>query len=292
MKGRFLLLCVLIHWALPAQTYSVDRYIHQKNYSAAENLLKRQLELGSRPGLKDKLGEVYAYQLKWDQAIDIYEELTDTFPDNADYFFRYGGVLAKKAQSSSSFVGLMYLGRIKSSFSKSLKLDPTNIATHWALVDLYVSLPRIVGGSYSKALGYAKQLKRLSPLDGYLAIGYIHEYNDDDETAKSNYMKAFGLLDTYNETPRNQLNYQIGKICSDYKTDLDRGIKHLNLYIENYTVMDGVPLEWAYYRLAKLYRAKMDRGQAEYWIDKALSIKPDFDPALQERRQVTNLQGF
>ena len=294
MKSGLFIFYFFIPWLLLSQTSldDVERYIELKNYSAAEKSLKRELKKGSRPELKDKLGEIYAYQLEWDKAIDVYEELTESFPDNASYLFRYGGVMAKKAQSSNTFTALMYLNRIKSSFRKSLKLDPTSIATHWALVDLYVSLPRIVGGSDSKAFNYAKQLKLLSPLDGYLAIGYIHEYNDEEEKARSNYMKAFDLLDSYGDTSRNQLNYQIGKICSDYKIELDRGIKHLNLYIENYTVMDGVPLEWAYYRMAKIYRAKMDRRKVEYYVDKALAAKPDFGPALEERKQVAGLQGF
>ena len=269
---------------------TLDAYIEAKNYVKAEELLKKQLQTSSSPNLKNKLGEVYGYQLKWDQAIDIYQELTSSFPQNASYFFRYGGVLAKKAQSSSPLMAWMYVGRIKRSFKTSLKLDPTSLETHWALVDLYVSLPGIAGGSNSQAYSYANKLKALSPLDGYLAIGYIHEYNDEPEKARSNYMKAFELLDTYRKNNRNQLNYQIGKICSDYQIQLDRGIKHMGIYIENYTVLDGVPLEWAYFRMAKLYRAKKNRNKAEQWIDKALLLKPDFKPALEERTLLADLQ--
>ena len=269
---------------------AVEAYIEEKNYTKAEDLLVKSLKSNTNPVLQDKLGEVYGYQLKWDQAIDIYKDLTSRFPDNASYFFRYGGVLAKKAQSTSPLMAWMYIGRIKRSFKASLKLNPSSIETLWALVDLYVSLPGIAGGSYAEAFYYAKKLQDLSALDGYLAIGYIHEYRENEEKARSNYMKAFELLDNYEPNGRNQLNYQIGKICSDYQIDLDRGIRHLTKYIEDYTVLDGVPLEWAYYRMAKLYRAKKNRSEAEIWIDKALVIKPDFKPALEERDQLVNLQ--
>ena len=102
-------------------------------------------------------------------------------------------------------------------------------------------------------------------------------------------MKAFELLDTYQEKGRNQLNYQIGKISSDYQIQIDRGIDHLNKYIANYTVLDGVPLEWAYYRMAKLYRAKKDKNEAQLWLAKSLAIKPDFRPALEEQSRLSNL---
>ena len=292
MLGRTLIFCFLFSGAALAQTSlsTVEYYISSKKYAEAEKLLENNPNLNSDPALKNKLGEVYGYQLKWDKAIDIYSDLVRRFPENANYFFRYGGVLAKKAQSSNPLMAWMYVGRIKSSFKTALKLDPTSLHTHWALIDLYVSLPGIAGGSNSKAHSYAKQLKALSPLDGYLAIGYIHEYNEEPEKARVNYMKAFELLDSYKEKERNQLNYQIGKISSDYQIDLDRGIEHMKTYIENYTVLDGVPLEWAYYRMAKLYRAKKNIDKAELWLEKALVTKPDFKPALKERTQLANLQ--
>ena len=292
MLIRTLIFYFLISGTLLGQSSleTLDAYIEAKDYIKAEELLKKNLQTNSNPSLKNKLGEVYGYQLKWDEAIDIYKELTKRFPDNASYFFRYGGVLAKKAQSSSPLIAWMYIGRIKSSFKTSLRLNPKSLETYWALVDLYVSLPGIAGGSNSKAYSYANKLKALSPLDGFLAIGYIHEYNEEPEKARSNYMKAFNLLDTYRENTRNQLNYQIGKICSDYQIELDRGIRHMKIYIENYTVLDGVPLEWAYYRMAKLYRAKKKRKEAELWIEKALALKPDFKPALDERNRLAVLQ--
>ena len=152
----------------------------------------------------------------------------------------------------------MWVG-LKVALKQALKLDPDSIEIHWALIDLYISLPGIVGGSLSKARSYALELKALSLLDGYLALGYVYEYDNEPEKAKMNYIKALNLLHDLGQVTRNQLNYQIGKICSDYGIEADKGIAHLNVYISNYTVMDGVPLEWAYYRLAKIYRNKSDR---------------------------------
>ncbi len=286
-----ILLFTLLPWTILGQhdLDAVEAHILSKEYAEAEKLLSKIVQTGKDPELKDKLGEVYGYQLKWDQAIEIYRDLTEYYPENAGYFFRYGGVMAKKAQSSSPFSAVMYVGRIKSSFKKALKLDPESIEVHWALIDLYISLPGIVGGSNSKAMEYALRLKKLSPLDGYLAIGYVHEYDDEPIKAQSNYMKALAMLDRDKSITRNQLNYQIGKVCSDYAIDPDKGISHLNTYISNYTVMDGVPLEWAYYRLAKIYKQKADKRNAMLWIAKALETKPDFEPALDEKMAIARL---
>ena len=266
-----------------------EAYLLAGSYNLAEKWLLSTLENNSDPALKSKLGEVYAFQSDWDKAIDIYRELTLEYPGNATYQFRYGGVMAKKAQNSNLFIGLAMLGKIKSSFRKAINLDPGHIGAHWALIDLYVSLPGIVGGSLNKARDYANQLKQLSPLDGYLALGYIYEYDDESEKARDYYLRAFELLGDPEMVERNQLNYQIGKICGELGIDMDRGITHLNNYISNYTVLDGVPLEWAYYRLAKIYRKKSLKNEAMVWIDKSLEIRPDLKQALAEKSAIERL---
>ena len=53
-----------------------------------------------------------------------------------------------------------------------------------------MSLPGVVGGSFSKALSYAEQLEELSKVDGYLAKGYVYEYDDEPELAEKYYRLA------------------------------------------------------------------------------------------------------
>jgi tetratricopeptide (TPR) repeat protein len=279
--------------ALNAQivTSDIDYCIEAGNYERASELLLKQPNLDSNPVLLDKLGETYAYQEEWDQAIEIYKRLTLLVKNNATYFFKYGGVLAKKAQNSNPFVGLTLIGRIKSSFKKTLILDPSHTGAHWALIDFYVSLPGIVGGSYAKAYELAKKLKQISTLDGYLALGYVYEYYDEPANAKTNYLRALSLVNDFKEFERNQLNYQLGKVCSEYGLQLDTGIEYMTRYIERYSIKDGVPLEWAYYRMALLYRKKGNKQNSLLWINKALVNKSDFKRALKEKQRILAMKG-
>lgn len=292
MSWKLLLSCILLPAVFWAQSgLEVARqHIAEKNYTAAEKVLLKEVDQASTAELRDQLGEVYAYQERWDEAIDIYKELTENHPKNARYFFRYGGVLAKKAQNQSPLTAWIYISRIKSSFKTALKLDPQNVGTLWALVDLYVSLPGIVGGSYEKAIDYALILESISPLDGLLALGYVYEYQNEPQKAKAYYLEALKRMDQLKPQGRNQLNYQIGKISSEYGLQMERGIIHLKRYIEHYTVMDGVPPEWAYYRLARIYRKKSDLKAAQESIDKALGINPEFKPAQREQKILSSLE--
>ncbi len=267
----------------------VDNFIYEKEYNKAKELLSAELKTRDNNDLKDKLGEVYSYQEDWDNAIAIYEELTELKPKNADYQYKYGGVLGKKALSSSKFTALMIVGDMKRAFINAAELNATHIGARWALVDVFISLPKIIGGSTPKAYKYAKELKAISPIDGYFALGYVYEYDDKPEEAKEQYLEGFKLVASYGQINRNQLHYQIGKVSSDYGIELDLGIFHMKKYIKKFSVKDGVPLEWAYYRIAKIYRQKRDKQQATIWIEKALSEKTDFKLAIEEKVLIENL---
>ncbi|MDT0558406.1 tetratricopeptide repeat protein [Ichthyenterobacterium sp. W332] len=262
------------------------------------------------------LGDAYGHQKKWDEAIEQYEQLVEANATNANYHYKHGGALGMKALTVSKLKALGIIGDVKKAFKRAAELDETHIDARWALVELYMQLPGIVGGSKKKSLYYANELQDLSAVDGYLAKGYIYEYDDEPELAENYYKKAikvggsltcFGKLTTFYENEnrpndaisnienahkkhkRNALHYQIGKVCADYNVQLEKGEKCLLVFVENHSVKDGVPIEWAYYRLAQIYKHKKDKAQSLNWINKALSIRANFKQALKEKEQILQL---
>ena len=217
------------------------------------------------------LGDAFGYQEKWNEAIKYYQKLVDAEDNNANYHYKYGGALGMKALSVSKFRALGIIGDVKKSFLRAAELDANHIDTRWALVELYMQLPGIIGGSKKKSLKYAEELEALSQVDGFLAKGYIYEYDNEPELAETFYKMAIDvggsltcyqkLTDLYEsqnqpvkaianiETAqqkhnRNALHYQIGKVCADYNIHLEKGERCLNVYIENHSAKDGVPIEW------------------------------------------------
>ena len=241
---------------------------------------------------------------KWDEAAAEYKKLVNTKPNTANYHYKLGGALGMKALSVSKISALGIIGDVKSSFLKAAELDPNHIEARWALVELYMQLPGIIGGSKSKSLKYANELENLSKVDGYLAKGYIYEYDDEPELAEEYYLKAIkvgGSLTCYDKLTalyekekqpekavsnleaaqikhqRNSLHYQIGKVCADYNVQLDKGERCLKVYIQNYSAKDGVPKAWANYRLAQIYKHKEDITNAKKYIDLAIAELPSID---------------
>jgi len=292
-------------------------YYEKEQFEKAKPLFEAYLkENPNDKKAREYLGDIAGHKKDWDTAIDYYESLVEEDDENANFHFKAGGAMGMKALEVSKIRALSYIGDIKEHFETAATLDPKHIEVRWALVELYMQLPGIIGGSEKKATKYANQLAKISPVDGHLANGYIAEYDDRPKDAETFYKKAIevgGSVHTYeklaehyekNDQPkkaietvsnclkvhdRNSLHYQIGKIAAMYNLNAQLGINCLQKYIENHSVKDGVPKDWAYYRLAQIYKNIGDKDQALQWINKALSSRSDFKEALEEKRIIQSL---
>ncbi|NQX85814.1 MAG: hypothetical protein HRT67_07895 [Flavobacteriaceae bacterium] len=295
----------------------MTQLIADKSYKIVEENALKVLE--SKP--EDKLalefyGDALAYQNQWGKAMKIYKRLVIKDSKNATYHYKYGGAMGMKALKVSKWKALGMIGEIEAAFLKAAQLDAKHIDTRWALVEYYMQLPAIIGGSKSKALNFANELEQLSLVDGYLAKGYIYEYDDNSELAEIYFKKAIGVggslncfqkltnlyerenrpedalknIETaYENFRRNTLNYQMGKVCADYNLQLDKGERCLKVFIKNHSSKDGVPIEWAYFRMAQIYKNRGNKLEALHWINKALAIRIDFEQALEEKQAIMKL---
>ena len=291
-------------------------FLNEKSFGKAEAILEKELETNANNlELIELLGDAYGHQKKWDEAIGQYEKLVKAKPNVANYHYKFGGATGMKALIVNKFSALGLIGDVKSSFLKASQLDPKHIDARWALVELYMQLPGLIGGSKSKSLKYANELEALSKVDGYLAKGYIYEYDDEPKLAEKYYLKAIkvgGSLTCYDKLTklyetekqpekavanlekaklkhqRNSLHYQIGKVCAEYNVQLDKGERCLLVYLNNYSAKDGVPKAWANYRLAQIYKYKKSKKQALKFIDLAIAELPKIKVFKSERSEIVD----
>ena len=318
MKNTLLVLFFLPLILLGQTSVSeVEVMLNNKQFTKAEKSLISYLETNPNDiKATELLGDAYGHQEKWDNAIVYYKRLVETKPNMANYHYKYGGALGMKALTISKIKALGIIGDVKGAFLKAAELDPKHIDTRWALVELYMQLPGIIGGSKSKSFKYANELENLSKVDGYLAKGYIYEYDDEPELAEKFYKKAIeegGSITCYDKLTklyekegksteaisnieaahlkhkRNAMHYQIGKVCADYNVQLEKGEFCLKVYIENYSAKDGVPKAWAYYRLAQIYKHKKNKEQATVWIDKAIVSLPKIEVFKTFKEEIESL---
>ena len=193
MKTAFLFLSFFSIFNIWSQNHcqkGQDSY-EAKNYNAAIEAL--QLCLKNNPENEDAqyhLARSYAELQQWEKAVDVYKILVEANPENAEYNFLYGGSLGLYAKRLSPLKAVGYISDIKYYLKKAIQLDSKHIDARWALVQIFMELPFVAGGSKSTAEDYADELLSISPVDGHLAYGFIEVYDKNWAKAEKHYKKA------------------------------------------------------------------------------------------------------
>lgn len=163
----------------------------QEKYTQAKPLFEQWLkESPNNLFALEHLGDIEGYAHHWDECLAYYERLVQLKPNEANYHYKCGGALGMKAKDGGKWVAIRLIGRMKDCFLKTLELNPKHIEARWALIEYYLQLPGLFGGSERKAQLYADQLLPISPVDHYLAKGHIDEYFERFTEAEKHYRKA------------------------------------------------------------------------------------------------------
>lgn len=178
----------------------------QPNFEKAEKLFSQEKYILAKPifetCLKENpnhlktieyLGDIECNFKRWEAAVPFYLKLTKLKPNNPEFFYKYGGALGMQAKEANKFQALALLDDVKLAFRKAIQLNPDHIGARWALLEIYIQLPGLVGGSESKAKKYADELLKISPVDGYLSKGHIEEYFARYTNAERFYLKAIEI---------------------------------------------------------------------------------------------------
>ena len=196
MKNLYLYIFLLFSTLAISQTEfdTAEKFYLQGNNNQAQKLFETLLK--TQPNhLKtiEYLGDIFGQNKSWDNAIFYYKKLKKLKPIEANYYYKYGGALGMKAKEANKFKALGMIDEVRSSFEKAIQLNPNHIDARKALVELYLQLPGIVGGSEKKATKYANEIFAISPIEGYIAKGKIAEYFNRYSEAELQFKKAIEL---------------------------------------------------------------------------------------------------
>ena len=104
------------------------------------------------------------------------------------------------------------------------------------------------------------------------------------------FFQSDGSKETYINTHYNSLHFLVAKACVVHNTQLSLGHHYLQVYIDDFSSKDNEPLEVAYVLQAQLFKLQKNSPEALNSIEKALSIKPDFKSALEEKQLILLLK--
>lgn len=278
--------------------FTVNSFAQSRFETAEELLSNGQVneakeifqEFDENDRAQEYLGDIASFQKNWDAAISYYKGLVKKNPENAVYNFKLGGAMGMKAYTGSKFQALLLIGDVKKYFRKAAELDKNFILPRRALVELYMELPEIIGGSKTLAESYAQELENLNSLEALLAQAYIYRESDYRELAKLKYEEA---IQTAQKKPalitRNYLKYELGEAAAWYNIYPEAGTKFLREYLENYGYQDLNSPAWAYLRLAQIEKNQNNKSEALGMIEKSLEADPNFDKAIEEKLKIQRM---
>ena len=179
---RWTLTCAALALAWPALAQTVkdpqlSALLDARKYAEAERVATARI--AARPDDMDAYGALTVAVTNDDDAprreaaLKRLEACVSALPAAANCHFGVGAVLGVNAMSQGMVAGLRSVGRIRESFSKALEIDPLFYAARNALVQFYLTVPGIVGGSVAKAREVANAASSKQPEHAKLLLGMV-----------------------------------------------------------------------------------------------------------------------
>ncbi|MGB2370272.1 MAG: tetratricopeptide repeat protein [Flavobacteriaceae bacterium] len=196
------------------------------------------------------LANIYLQDRRYSEALSFYDELCERNPNRFLYQFGRGASAGFLLSGTPSLRSLRYIVQLRSSFEAAVRLQPNSLVARRVLLNIYLGLPRLLGGSQIKAEQQLKAIQSINPLEGALA-GAIYAMNNKDQSAFAQ-QAQMAYNDSKHQFAVNDSRYELAMITSYFFGDFERAIQLLNDFLDNANLGDQYPPIFARYRLAEL----------------------------------------
>jgi len=262
------------------------------------------------------LGRIAMEERKNDRAADYFEAATKLDPKNSNYYLWLGRAYGREAQQANVLRQPGLAKRARSAWERAIELDTENLDARSDLIQYYVQAPGFMGGSMTKALEQAEEIRKRNALRGYLELGGLYERDKKPAEAEKAYVaaakeksdrhvgeyrlglfyqgtsafdKAFELFETMLVTSPSESGalFQIGKTGAMSGQRLARSAEALEAYLQTTPGRNDPSLAAAHWRLGMVHEKRQDRQRAKAEYETALRLDPSFKQATESLKKLT-----
>jgi tetratricopeptide (TPR) repeat protein len=136
------------------------------------------------------LGRIAMEERDHDRASDYFETATKLEPKNSTYFLWLGRAYGREAQNANVLRQPGLANKARGAWEHAIELDANNLDARSDLIRYYVQAPGLLGGSMTKALEQAEEIRKRNALRGYLELGALYERDKKFAEAETAYLGA------------------------------------------------------------------------------------------------------
>ena len=251
-----------------------------------------------------------------DAALKSYESAVALEPKNADYHLHLGEVYGRMALGANPFKMASLAKKAKAEVERAVELDPNHIDARFTLLEIYLNLPGILGGSDEKALAQAVEIRKRDKLLGHRAQARIYQKQKKNDLARKEYVdavreqpdhpKAHYFLGVFLMSEKNwtgslhELDYalnldpkfmptyfRIGQHSVRSESNYARGEEMLKKYLAYKPGDDEPNHASAWYWLGQLQEKQGRRDEARTSYGNAKKLAPDSDEVKAALKRVS-----
>ena len=295
---------------------SVIAHFEARRYAEAKSLAERLVKANrSDAAAAFWLGRIYYVERRLDRAASWFETAAELDPRNATIHHWLGVAYGRQAVGANPLRQAVLARRTRSSLERAVALDPDMLESRQYLLQFYLIAPGVVGGSIEKARAQAREIARRDPARGHLAMGAIHDREDDFSGAEREYVAAiraspdsldayYALAMMYQRTERyakafdtyerilakrpaeTRARYLIGRTAALSGERLDRGEAALREYLRPRPDASQQGNASAHYLLGVIYEKRGDAAAARREYD----LSKKMDPQQAEARTLQRIR--
>jgi len=261
------------------------------------------------------LGRAYLALHKSSTAVEWLEKAAALAPASSDKQRWLGEGYGLQAEEASLFSAPGLAKKAKAAFDKAVALDPANLDAREDLIEFYLQVPGILGGSVDKAKEEAAEIRKRDSFRGRVAMAQVFLHQKDTAGAErelkaavtespadakarlalgqlyannQRWPEAFDSVEAILKTdPNNWLAlYAIGRNGAVSGQHLDRAEECLKRYLGHTPALHEPPLANTHFRLGMVYEKKGDKAKARAEYQEAVRLDPKLEDAKKALEKV------
>jgi tetratricopeptide (TPR) repeat protein len=301
-------------WAAGVEVVSPQKMLAAGRVDDAIQSLQQQIAQSPTDAeAYNLLCRAYFMAEEWDRGVDACERARNLDPQNSVYHLWLGRVYGEKADRAAFFAAAGLAKKARTSFERSVELDPKNWEARTDLAEFYLEAPAIIGGGKDKARAQAEALAPLNPVMAHWVTGRIAEKEKDSAGAErefraavapshpsvracldlASFLRRSNRLDEMEETLRKLESAELdhppslidgANMLFGTGRDLALAVRLLRRYLSA-PVEEG-PAFWAHDLLGRMLEKQGDRRAAAAEYRAALALHHNYAQAKEDLKRV------